>query len=110
MYKRAEDGAEFIGPKDPETGSFKIEEGTHLVNVLALQGKFGLVYIPHGFPGIDLYVGLGVRGYFNHFKDLPENYRGSTHGDFIFGRPEGMVVLPSAIIGLNLGIGVWKNP
>lgn len=108
FYKNANDLAEFIGPKDPETSSFDITSGTLRVNTFGLHGKFGLVYLPQGFPSVDLFLGAGLRFHYNFYQHLPDGYRGGSFGDFLFGRSAGKAFAPGIVIGLNLGVSSWK--
>jgi hypothetical protein len=85
-------------------------QSTLNLNVAALHLKIGRTYVSKlGFPAVDVYLGLGIRGYNNirNENNIPSNVQVFYQTPSI--RQVGFGVLPSGSFGIGIGFGKWRK-
>lgn len=107
MFKHADEP--FYPEQPPAEYTLPLYQSKFFVNVLASHLKIGREYVDmRYFPTFDIFLGLGVRAYNNYLGYTPPGYSRGFSG-FMFDRGPGTGVIPSAVIGVGIGIGKWRR-
>jgi hypothetical protein len=84
-------------------------KSSFFVNVLATNLKIGREYVDlKYFPAFEIYMGVGARAQYNFTGKIPPLYEDGFGSNGLFGRKRGFRVLPSALVGIGIGIGKWN--